>query len=91
MRWLVRSARLRKPEAAPTNLRCPAQQIIATSISRFEVPGANGVFTGTLTGLDPASRTTPGNFILYLVDGTQGIAIETDNAQLALARLVLAH
>lgn len=61
------------------------------AISGTLTPAANGVFTGTLTGLDPASRTTPGNFISYLVDGTQGIAIETDNVQLALGRLVLAH
>ncbi len=61
------------------------------AISGNLTPGANGVFTGTLTGLDPASRTTASNFTLYLVDGTQGIAIETDNTQLTLGRLVLAH
>ena len=52
-------------------------------------PGANGVFTGTLTGMDAASRTTAGSFTLYMVDGTQGIAIETDDTQLTLGRLML--
>jgi hypothetical protein len=48
---------------------------------------ANGIFSGTLAGFHPASRTTAGNFTLYLVDGTQGVLIETDNTQLALGRL----
>lgn len=51
--------------------------------------GANGVFTGTLTGMNAVSRTTAGSFTLYLVDGTQGIVIETDNTQLTLGRLAL--
>ncbi|MGB9414851.1 MAG: hypothetical protein WCB58_00935, partial [Acidobacteriaceae bacterium] len=50
-------------------------------------PNAAGVFAGTLAGFDPASRTTPGNFTLYLVDGTQGILIETDKTLLTLGRL----
>jgi len=50
-------------------------------------PGSNGVFTGTMAGLDPASRTTNNSFTLYLVDERRGILIETDNAQLALGYL----
>lgn len=52
-------------------------------------PDANGIFQGTIAGFDPSSRTTPSNFTLYLVDGTQGVLIETDNAQLTLGRLAL--
>jgi hypothetical protein len=52
---------------------------------------SNGVFTGTLTGLDAASSSTSDAFSYYLVDnaGTGGsssrvIAIETDQNQLSL-------
>jgi hypothetical protein len=57
------------------------------AISGTFTPGSNGVFDGTLTGFDPTARTTPANFILYLVDGTQGVLIETDNTQLTLGRV----
>lgn len=50
---------------------------------------AEGVFTGTLAGLDPASRTTTDDFTLYMVDNTQGVLIETDNTQLMIGRLLL--
>jgi hypothetical protein len=50
-------------------------------------PGANGVFTGTMTGLDMTSRTTSNGFTLYVVDGARAVAIETDNAQLTLGLL----
>jgi hypothetical protein len=50
-------------------------------------PSANGVFEGSLRGFNSASRTTPGNFTLYLVDGAQAILIETDNTQLTLGHL----
>ncbi len=46
---------------------------------------ANGIFTGTLTGLGIASDASAGNFVFYLVDDARVIAIETDNAQLTLA------
>jgi hypothetical protein len=52
-------------------------------------PAANGAFVGTLTGFDSAAATSANTFTLYLVDSTQGVAIETDNAQLTLARLAL--
>ncbi|MGH9600475.1 MAG: hypothetical protein ACRD27_11470, partial [Terracidiphilus sp.] len=51
------------------------------------VPAANGVFTGTLAGFGPLSAPTANPFTLYLVDGTQGVGIETDNAQLTLFRV----
>jgi hypothetical protein len=51
--------------------------------------GANGIFVGTLAGFNPASRATPGSFTLYLVDGTQGVMLETDSSQLSLGRLQL--
>jgi hypothetical protein len=47
-------------------------------------PTPNGIFEGTLAGFNPASRTTAGNFTMYLVDSTQAILIETDNKQLNL-------
>jgi hypothetical protein len=50
-------------------------------------PSSSGILEGTLTGLDSTSRSTPGNFTLYLVDQTQGILIETDPNQLTLGRL----
>lgn len=52
-------------------------------------PAANGVFTGSLAGFDTRSPSAADPFTLYLVDGTQGIAIETDNVQLTLARFGL--
>ncbi|MGA3047201.1 MAG: hypothetical protein ABSD67_11295 [Terracidiphilus sp.] len=59
------------------------------AISGSFTPGSNGVFTGTLTGLDAASRTTTDNFTLYLVDNTRAVAIETDGSQLILGYLQL--
>jgi hypothetical protein len=59
------------------------------AISGNFTPASNGVFSGTLTGLNQYSSTTTGNFTLYLVDGTQGFAIETDNAALTLVHLQL--
>jgi hypothetical protein len=50
---------------------------------------SNGVFTGTLTGLDPTSRTTENDFAFYLADNTRAVAIETDNTQLTLGYLEL--
>jgi hypothetical protein len=44
----------------------------------------DGIFTGTLAGLNPSSYTTPDNFVFYLVDNTQAVIIETDNTQLTL-------
>jgi hypothetical protein len=59
------------------------------AISGALTASSNGVFTGTLTGLDPASRTAANNFTFYLVDNTRAVAIETDNTQLTLGYLEL--
>jgi len=59
------------------------------AVSGSFAASANGIFAGTFTGFDSASPSTPNNFTLYLAAGTQGVAIETDNAQLALSQLVL--
>jgi hypothetical protein len=48
---------------------------------------ANGIFQGSMAGFNPNARTKAGSFTLYLIDNTQGILIETDNAQLVLGRI----
>ena len=47
-------------------------------------PAANGVFTGTLSGLGGSAANS---FTLYLVDGTQGVLVETGGSTLVLARV----
>jgi hypothetical protein len=47
------------------------------------------VYEGSLAGFDSASPTKANTFTLYMVDGTQAVAIETDNSQLTLGRLAL--
>jgi hypothetical protein len=59
------------------------------AVSGEFMPSANGIFTGTLAGFDPASGTTANDFTLYMVDNTQGVLIETDNTQLVLERFLL--
>ena len=59
------------------------------AISGSFTPSANGVFTGSLSGFDLLSGSSANTFTLYLVDNTQGVAIETDRAQLTLARFAL--
>jgi hypothetical protein len=61
------------------------------AVSGRFAPASNGVFQGTITGLNPAARSTASSFTLYLIDGTQGVAIETDSTQLTLAHLQLAQ
>ena len=63
----------------------------AFAISGSFTPSANGVFRGSLTGFDSSSAASANTFTLYLVDNTQGVAIETDRAQLTLAHFVLVH
>lgn len=58
------------------------------AISGSFTPAPNGIFSGTLAGFDGSSPSTANTFTLYLVDGTQGVLIETDNAQLTLGRVV---
>ncbi len=50
-------------------------------------PAANGVFTGTLSGLGATSASSTNSFTLYLIDNTQGVAIETGSAGLTLGRI----
>jgi hypothetical protein len=50
---------------------------------------ANGIFTGTLSGLNPTSYTTADSFAFYLADSSEAIVIETDNTQLTLGYLEL--
>jgi hypothetical protein len=45
---------------------------------------ANGIFTGTITGIDSVSASTADNFTYYLVDNIRAVAIETDSDQLTL-------
>jgi hypothetical protein len=59
------------------------------AVSGSFTPAASGVFTGTLSGFSSSAPTSPNSFTLYMVDDTQAVAIETDNAQLTLARLSL--
>jgi hypothetical protein len=57
------------------------------AISGTFTPVANGVLTGTLSGLGVTAASASNPFTLYLVDSTQGVAIETGNAGLTLARV----
>ena len=59
------------------------------AVSGSFTAGANGVFTGTMAGLNPGSVTTPDSFTLYFVDPTRAVIIETDNTQLTLGYLEL--
>jgi hypothetical protein len=64
----------------------------ANGAADFAVSGSlkasgNGVFTGSLAGFTPGTRTASNSFTLYVVDGTQAVAIETDDQQLMLGRL----
>jgi hypothetical protein len=49
--------------------------------------GADGVWTGTLAGFTPGARGSSSHFSLYVVDSTQAVLMETDNAQLLLGRI----
>jgi hypothetical protein len=49
--------------------------------------GAGGVWTGSLDGFTPGARGSSNTFSLYVVDSTQAVLVETDNAQLTLARI----
>jgi hypothetical protein len=50
---------------------------------------SNGVFTGTLAGLDTSSTPAVHHFAYYLVDASRAVLIETDNAQVTLGFLEL--
>jgi hypothetical protein len=50
---------------------------------------ANGVFTGTITGLDVTTKTNADAFTFYLIDSTGDfLAIETDPNQLTLGYFI---
>lgn len=49
--------------------------------------GSNGIFTGTMSGLETSAIKTASNFAFYVVDNTRIVVIETDNAQLTLGWL----
>jgi hypothetical protein len=53
------------------------------------IASADGVFTGTLAGLDTSPNPPVHNFAYYLVSPSQAVLIETDNAQLTLGFLEL--
>lgn len=63
--------------------------ITNVAVSGSLTSGANGIFTGTLTGLSTAFNGTPGNFTAYLVDPARAVMIETDSSQLTLGYLEL--
>ncbi|MGA3350439.1 MAG: hypothetical protein ABSC33_15540, partial [Candidatus Sulfotelmatobacter sp.] len=61
----------------------------ATPTSRIALTGAftanaDGIFTGTIGGLDITKSTNQDSFIYYLIDASKGVAIETDPYQLTL-------
>jgi hypothetical protein len=58
------------------------------TLSGAFTPVANGVLTGTITGLDVGTATNADSFSLYLIDPAgDGMAIETDTHQLTLLYL----
>jgi hypothetical protein len=59
------------------------------SLSGDFTSSSNGVFTGTLAGLDTSSTPAVHHFAYYLVDASRGVLIETDNAQLTIGFLEL--
>jgi hypothetical protein len=50
---------------------------------------SNGVFTGTLAGLDTSSTPAMHHFAYYMVDASRAVLIETDKAQLTVGFLEL--
>jgi hypothetical protein len=59
------------------------------ALSGSVTPNSTGILQGTIAGFNPTSPSTAGSFALYLVDGTQSVLIETDNAQLNLGHFQL--
>jgi len=47
-------------------------------------PSPNGVFTGTITGLNVVTNSNQDAFTYYMVDSTRAVTIETDPSQLTL-------
>lgn len=59
------------------------------SCSGSAAAGSNGVFSGTITGLNRLSPATPGNFTFYQVDATRVLFIESDSTQATLGEFRL--
>jgi hypothetical protein len=58
---------------------------VSGTVTTTNGAAANGVFTGTITGLDVTTKTNSDAFSFYLIDSTGDfIAIETDPNQLTL-------
>lgn len=57
------------------------------AVSGNVIAQPNGIFPATMTGLDPGSPAPPGNFTLYVVNGSQALLIETDANALTLGSL----
>jgi hypothetical protein len=51
---------------------------VDVALSGNFVANSDGIFTGTITGLDTVTPATTNNFTFYLVDDTKAVAIETD-------------
>ena len=62
----------------------PADVAVAGSFAS----ASDGNFTGTLSGPGATANSASGSFVLYLINGTQGIGIETDMTQLNLSNFV---
>jgi hypothetical protein len=56
----------------------------AVPVSGTFTANSDGVFTGTLTGLDLTNSANQDAFSYYLIDTTKGVVIETDPFQLTL-------
>jgi hypothetical protein len=59
------------------------------ALSGSVTPNSTGILQGTIAGFNSALPSTAGSFALYLVDETQSVLIETDNAQLNLGHFQL--
>jgi len=70
--------------AGPTYLDLP----VSGTLSSANSTALNGVFTGTITGLDVTTASNKDAFAFYLIDAAgDSIAIETDPNQLTLLHL----
>jgi hypothetical protein len=64
-------------------------QTAALPVSGTFTAGANGAFTGTITGLDVTTASNADLFSYYLIDTTKLFAIETDTNQITLGFFTL--
>ena len=59
------------------------------SVAGTFTAAANGIFTGTITGLDVTTPSSQDAFTYYMVDTTKVLAIETDPNQLTLGYFLM--